>query len=244
MAPLDRDALADDQRRRGCQVAAGERLRVPVLAAGERRLVTRGNDERDSPMAEPGEVADDLRGGAPPIDPHRRDVAAADRAVQEHHRHSGASPEGRELVGPAPRRAEDQAVGAALEQVLDVAALDLGIAPTAREEEAVAQRREDVLGPAHDVGEERTGDVAYHDADRVRFAAREAARDVVGMEAELGDGALDAGSGRRRDRRLAVDHARDRLMGDEGAAAHVSDRRALLLERDRHSWHPPRGEAL
>src|SRR5206468_6813199 len=116
MATVDRDALADDQRRRGRQVATAEGLLVPVLAAGERRLVTRGNDERDSPMAEPGEVGHDLRGGARPIDPHRRDVAATDLAVEEHHRHAGPSAEGRQLVGPAPRRAEDQAVGAALER--------------------------------------------------------------------------------------------------------------------------------
>ena len=184
-------------------------------------------------MAEPGEVGHDLRGGARPIDPHRRDVAATDLAVEEHHRHAGPSAEGRQLVGPAPRRAEDQTVGAALEQVLDVAPLDLGVAPTAREEEAIAQGREDVLGSAHDVGEERTGHVAHHDADRVGLAAREAPRDVVGMEAELGDGALDASSRRRRDRQLAVDHARDRLMGDERPAADVPDRRALLLECDR-----------
>ena len=225
----------------GARLVPAERLLVPVLAAGEGRLVARGDDQGNASMTEPGEIRDDLRGGARPIDPHRRDLPTVDLAVEEHHRDARAPAEGRQLVGPAPRRAEDQAVGAALEEMLDVAPLDLGVAAAARQKEAIAQGRQDVLGAAHDVRKERTGHVADHDTHRVGLAAREASRDVVGMEAQLGDGALHARPGRGRDRELAVDHARDRLVRDERAPPDVPDRRALLLERDRHSWHPPGG---
>ena len=164
---------------------------------------------------------------------------AADLAIQKHHRHARPPAQRGQLLGTTPRRAEDQPVGAPVEQVLDIAALDLGIAAAAREEKAIAQGRQDVFGAAHDVREEGTGHVAHHDADRERLAAREAPRDVVGMEAELGDGALDARASGRRDRQLAVDHTRDGLVGHEGAPADISDRGAFVLQRDRHSWHLP-----
>ena len=60
MPAFDRDALADDQRRRRRQIAATKRSRVPVFAAGKGRLVTRRHDERDAAVPEAGEVLDDL----------------------------------------------------------------------------------------------------------------------------------------------------------------------------------------
>jgi hypothetical protein len=169
----------------------------------------------------------------------RRARYAGDLAVEKHHRHAGVPGKGRELVRAAAGRAEDETVGAAVEQVLDVATFDLGVAAAAREEEAIAERRQDIFGAAHDVREEGTRHVAHHDTHRERLTACQAPGDVVRVEPELGNGALDARARGRRDRELAVDHTRDRLVGDEGAPADVSDGGALLPERDRHSWHPP-----
>jgi len=88
---------------------------------------------------------------------------------------------------------------------------------------------------SHGVGvrvcaEDRTG-YAYSDevtVDRMRLAA-EAARPLVGMIVELGDGVLDAGARLLGDVdvRHLVDHERDRRVRDAGQARHIAAGRPL-----------------
>ena len=74
-------------------------------------------------------------------------------------------------------------------------------------------------------GVERVGDVLDHEAERRGGAAlAQRAREVVALEAELGDRLGDALGGRGRHPGLRVDHARDRLQAHARLSRHVSHR--------------------
>ena len=79
----------------------------------------------------------------------------------------------------------------------------------AAQQQAVAARAGDRLEAGDDLDEERVHQIGNDDAERVGAAEREAARDGVGLVAELGDLGEDAGAGRVADVVAVVEHLRD-----------------------------------
>ena len=166
----------------GAEAEPGQRGPVPVLPVADPGVAPGRDDQRDASMAEAGEVRRDLGRGGRPVDPDGGDVGPRDLAVEEDHRDARAPRHLRQLVGRALRGAEDQAVRAALEQVPDVPELALGVAPAAREDQAVPRRRQDVLGAARHVGKEGARHVAHDEPDGLRPAADQAPGDVTRLE--------------------------------------------------------------
>ncbi len=98
------------------------------------------------------------------------------------------------VAGGIDRR-EDDAVDLALAQHVDLGALLDGILVRAAQQQSVAARAGDRLEAGDDLDEERVHQVRDDDAERVGAAQGEAARDGVGLVAELGDLGEDAGAG-------------------------------------------------
>ena len=112
---------------------------------------------------------------------------------------------------------DDEAIGAAAEQHVDLAALARGVAGGVADDERVAVHLDGLLEAGGNFGEKGVRDLRNDDADNVRFARDEAARPAVRTVIELTGAVLNALAGLVLDVRMAV----------EGAETVIADRPSL-----------------
>ena len=98
----------------------------------------------------------------------------------------------------------------------EVGHLPLGRLRAVADVHGVPRRVEVVLGPQHDVGEERVGDVDHHHADRSAAAGAQLAGRLVADPAELVDRLPHPLLGGRGHQVRGVEHVRDRAHGYAG----------------------------
>jgi hypothetical protein len=129
-----------------------------------------------------------------------------------------------QAVDPIALREVAQRLGALLRR-LDV-----------EEQEGVAAARQAPDHPAQALHDRRDREERGDDADPLRAAHREIARDGAGAEAELPDRRADALVGGRRDQRAVIEHARGGGDAHAGVAGHVANGGAARRACNRLHW--------
>ena len=121
---------------------------------------------------------------------------------------------------------EDQAVDTAAAQHVDVVGLDVGVAVGVDEQHHEPALAEEVLGAVGHRREERVGDVADQEPDRVGAAGAQALGQEVGLVAELSGGLVDPPTHLLADVGMIAERPRHRRQGDPGAGRDVVHRRS------------------
>ncbi len=220
---VDRARLCDELRSQldPCRL---ERLPVPAHAVARRGNVVRLGEHRDAPVPESDQVIDEESGARDAVSPHEVAVEPGQRAVDEHERGLAAVEQPQVGGRTVAHRGDEHAVDLEGEHVGDVAALAREVGLRVAENDVVAGAPGDVFGAPDDEREERVRDVRDDQADRLRLAPDEPARDPVREVPERRDRRLDPPSRLVPDARLVVDHARDGHRGDTRPACDVPNR--------------------
>ena len=196
-----------------------ESLPVAAHAVARSRHVGRLGDHRDAAVTERDQVIDESARPGDAVAFDQVAVVARDRPVEEHEGQPVLLERAQLRRGAVAHGRDQDALDAEGEQVVEVAVLALEVALAVTEDHVPAVAPGDVLGAAHDQGEERVSDVGDDHPDRL--AADDAPRDV----SELGDRRLDPAPRLVADPGLAVDHARHRHRRDAGEPGNVANRR-------------------
>jgi hypothetical protein len=202
-----------------------------LTGLARRRDGVRFDDEADAPVAERDQMLD--QAPSPTGAVAQDDVAlhAGDGSVDQDERHAELRQAAQVTSRAVADRRDRNSFDSVGDHLLNDVSFDRQVRPRVAEDHAVVGAASDILGPAHDQGEERIRHVGDDQGECSRLLpdqpAGEAARDV----AELGDGLLDPPPRLGADPFAPVDHARDGHRRDAGEPCHVLDRHVAVLRR-------------
>ena len=139
--------------------------------------------------------------------------------------------EGNAELGESPQlrgravayRRNHYSLGSVCDQLVDDVALDVQVCSGIAEDHLVVGSARDLLGCAHDRGEEGIGDVRDDHGECARSLSAEAAGEAARHVPELRDRLLDASPRLGADAFAVVDHPRDGHRRDPRQAGDVSD---------------------
>ena len=228
IARLDAEIALDDQGGIERLVPVAERRAIAVEPPAARGRPAEPGDESNAAVAQAQQVRDAFVRRAFVV--HFDDIGAQSRHCpgEKDERYAGACERALQRLGHrAGRLGEDDAVDALGHEQSEVDLFLAEVVVAARDEQHVAGVVGRVLGAPDHLWKERVGDVRHDHADRSGLLRREAAREQVGLVAELLHGALDAALERGAHERRAVDrrgHGGDRDAGGAGDVVDVRHR--------------------
>ncbi len=210
-------AQLDTGVRERALVAAGA-----VAAGGEAEGIGRFvADEGDPPVAELDQVRRRQLAAVDVVDDDRGERGV--RRVDQHDRQPRRQ-QALDLVVGRDQGDDEQSIGA----VAPVEELECVLPPIFRldveQHEVIRGARERGSDAAHALDRGRTREEGHHDADHLRSAQREVARDRAGSVVEGLDRVEHPRTCRRPDVRMPVQDARDGRDPDTGPGRHVGDR--------------------
>ena len=157
------------------------------------------------------------------VDRHRAAVGLAGAAVDQDHGDAALDEPLQLLLVAGVRRGDEQPPDPLLLQQIQVVPLAGRVLAAVADDEHSAGLLDDLLGAAHDVGEERVGHIQHHDGHRPAATGAQVTRGVVADVAELFDGVEHALAGLRGHRLRTVEHIADRAHGHASALCDLLD---------------------